>query len=145
MPIPSSLVTMVSRSRRTEGGVYSTPKTVLGFYAGVLAIVELGVVAAIGVLATQKELRHLVPWVLAFGAVILVLLIGVVVAINVKAPMKLQLGQVSGRDLIEYERMTLGDSIAGDYVEELPPTLRGGLSGGPPGLPKPPDDQDLEL
>jgi len=134
---------MASRFRRREGGAYSAPKTVLGFYAGVLALLELGVVSAIAVLATQKELRHLVPWVLGFGALVLVALVAVVVAINIRAPMKLQLGQVSAHDLIEYERITLGDSVAGDYVEELPairPITPDTISE----LPKPPDDQDVD-
>jgi hypothetical protein len=94
-------------------------------------------------LATQHELRYIIPWVLGFGAIVLVLLIAVVVAINVRAPMKLQLGQITGRELIEYERMTLGDSISGEYIEEFPRTIR--LGGIPPQvgeLPKSVDDQE---
>ncbi len=107
----------------------------LGFYAGVLGIIEAGVVGAIAVLATQKELRHLILWVLIFGGVVLIALIGVVVAMNIKSPMKLQLGQVTGRELIEYERMTLGDSASGEYVKEVPVSRLppGGLPGLEPG------------
>lgn len=56
----------------------------------------------------------------------LVTLIGVVVAMNVKAPMKLQLGQVTGRDYIAYERMTLGNSTTGEYVEDVPVVISAG-------------------
>jgi hypothetical protein len=134
---------MASRLRRTQGGTYSAPKTVLGFYAGVLAILEVGVVSAIGVLASQHALLYLVPWVLAFGAIVLVLLIAVVVAINIKAPMKLQLGQVSGQELIEYERLTLGDSIAGDHTEEITVRRGGEAPALPPiELPQSVDDQE---
>jgi hypothetical protein len=132
--IPASLAHVAIRMRQTQGEEHSAPKTVLGFYATVLAILEVGVVGAVAVLASQKELRYLIPWVLGFGAIVLVILIGIVVAINVRAPMKLQLGQVTGRELIEYEHMTLGDSLSGEYVAEVPirpnidPPQRGELS-----------------
>jgi hypothetical protein len=106
--------------RGTKQGEYSSPRTVLGFYAGVLAILEAGVVGASAVLASQDSLHYLVPWVLAFGGVVLVGLIGVVIAINVRDPTKLQLGQISGREFIDYHRMTLGDSAGGEYIEEVP-------------------------
>jgi hypothetical protein len=107
--------------RRTQAGEYTTPKTVLGFYAGVLAILELGVIGALTILATDEDLHHLIPWTLAFAAVTLIGLIAIVVAINVKDPTKLQLGRVTGREFLDYQRVTRGDSIGGEYVEELPP------------------------
>jgi hypothetical protein len=116
---------------------------VLGFYAAVLAILEAGVIGVIAVLATQHSLRYLVPWVLGFGAVVLVLLLVIVVLMNLIAPMKLQLGQVTGRELIEYERLTLGDSIGGDFVQDVP-TIRSPLVQPPePGqLEQPQEDQE---
>lgn len=121
MPLAGSLAVVASRLRRTEGGAYSAPRTVLVFYASVLAIIELGVVGAIGVLATQQGLRYLVPWVLLFGAIVLVALIGVVVAMNLKAPMKLQLQPVTGQEFIQHERLTLGDSNTSEFREDIVP------------------------
>ncbi len=101
-------------------GEYAAPKTVLGFYGAVLAIVEAGVIGALAVLATNDSLHYLVPWVFGFAAVVLITLIGVVVTMNIRDPAKLQLGRVTAREYIEVQRMTLGDSIAGSYVEEVP-------------------------
>lgn len=112
LPYPDSLAGVLSGFRRTQG--------VLAFYATVLGLVEAGVVGVTAILADKEELRYLIPWVLAFGAIVLVGLIGVVVVLNVRTPMKLQLGQVSGRELIEYEQMTLGNSASGEYVERVP-------------------------
>lgn len=111
---------MATHIRKTEGGEHSEPKTVLGFYATVVGIVELGVVGAVVALSTDKELRYLVPWVLGFGGLALVTLIGIVVWMNIKAPMKLQLGRVSGREFIAHEQMTLGNSTTGEYLENVP-------------------------
>jgi hypothetical protein len=134
---------MAERFRTTQSGEHSEPKTVLGFYASVLAIVEVGVVAAIAVLASQKELRHLIEPVLIFGGVVLVALIGVVVTINVRAPMKLQLGKVTGREYIEYEQMTLGNSITGEYIERVPRSVTSGAELSPPTTPETDKDEDI--
>jgi hypothetical protein len=112
-------------SRETRRGEYSAPRTVLGFYAGVLAILEAGVVGVLAVLATQDSLRDLIPYVLAFAGAVLVGLIVVVVAMNLKDPSKLQLSPMTGQEFIDYQRFTLGDSIGGDYVEEVPVVRRG--------------------
>ena len=100
----------------------------LGFYAAVLVILEAGVVGSTAVLATESSLHYLIPWTLGFGALVLIGLIGVVVAMNVRDPTKLQLGRVSGREFLDYQRVTRGDSIAGEYVEEIPEAI-------PPALP----------
>ncbi len=97
------------------------PRTVLGFYAVLLGLVETGVVAILLVLASQQDLHHLVPWVIGFGAVIFVAIIAVVVAMNVIDPTKLQLEPMKGREFLDYQRVTRGDSIGGDYIEKKNP------------------------
>lgn len=114
------LVEMANLIKRSGQGEYAAPKTVLGFYGAVLAILEAGVIGTLAVLATNKSLHYLIPWVCGFGALILMALIVVVVAMNIRDPSKLQLGQVTAREYIEVQRMTLGDSIAGAYTEEVP-------------------------
>lgn len=39
---------------------------------------------------------------------------------NVRDPTKLQLGEVKGKDFLEHQQITRGDSIAGEYVEAVP-------------------------
>jgi hypothetical protein len=113
VPIPP----ITSIFRASKGNEHSAPKTVLGFYAGLLALLEAGVIASLVVLASQDDLHYLIPWVAGFGGVVFVGIVGVVVAINVVDPTKLQLGQVTGREFIDYQQITRGDSIGGDYIE----------------------------
>ncbi len=105
-------VTELSRamqSRRTEN-----PKTVLAFFATVLGLVLTAVVAAAAVLAGKESLSHLVPWVLGFGGLASVALVGGVLTLAVLDPSKLMLGQVTGTEYAEIQRVTLGDSRTGE-------------------------------
>jgi len=86
----------------------------------VLIILEAGVVALSAVLAADGDLHYLIPWLLLFGAVLLVAIIAIVVVMNIRDPTKLQLEGVTGREFIAYQRITRGDSIAGEYVERVP-------------------------
>jgi len=113
---------MAAIFRTTRGNEYSSPRTVLGFYAGVLIILEVGVVAVVAFLASQNDLHHLIPWAMAFGAVAFLGIVVVVVSINFRDPTKLQLGQMTGREFVDYQRVTRGDSIGGEYVEPPPGT-----------------------
>jgi hypothetical protein len=110
--------------RQTKTGQYSAPQTVLGFYALVLVIVEAGLLGVLVILSSNDSLNFLVPWVLAFAGLILIALLGVVVTMNVRDPTKLQLGEVKGKDFLEHQQITRGDSIAGEYVEAVPSSAR---------------------
>ncbi len=92
----------------------TTPKTILGYCALVLGIAAFACVAAAGVLAQEPALHRYIPWVLGFFALAFFGTVGCVIAITLKDPTKLQLGQVTGRDYIENRRLTLGDSTRGE-------------------------------
>jgi hypothetical protein len=100
----------------------STPKTALAFYAGLLVIVVAAVAVAAGICATSSSLHYLVPWVLLFGAVSLVVIVGVVIWLNVKDPSKLQLGEVTSRDYVQIQQAKAirGNSIGGEFKEAKP-------------------------
>jgi len=106
-------------------GQFSAPQTVLGFYAGVLIILEAGLIGVLIILAAYS-LDSLIPWTLGFAGLVLIALLGVVVTMNVIDPAKLQLGEVKGKDFLEHQQVTRGDSIAGEYVE---PSPLGGIPG----------------
>ncbi len=95
---------------------FPSPRTVLGFYAAVLVILEAGVVGTVGILAAHTGLAYLVPWVLGFAALVLVALIVVVVLMNWLAPAKLQLSPMTGGEYLDWMRLTLGDSTTGEKV-----------------------------
>ncbi|HEU5142976.1 MAG TPA: hypothetical protein VFU04_07460 [Solirubrobacterales bacterium] len=111
---------MASILQGARKGEFTSPKTVLGFYAGVLVIVEAGVGGACLILATDKDLHYLIPWVLGFGGIALIGVMAVVIAMNFRDPTKLQLGRVTGREFLAYQRVTKGDSIAGEYIDKVP-------------------------
>jgi hypothetical protein len=104
----------------TKSEEYSAPKTVLGFCAVVLGIVATACVAATGVLASRDSTDGYALLPLAFFALFTVAMFVAVWWVLVKDPIKLQLGHVTGREYIDYQKLTLGDSIAGDEVRTLP-------------------------
>lgn len=96
---------------------YSKPKTILGFFAIVLAILGTTCSIIIGVMSHSKELHIFIPWILGFLAIIFVAtLVGVFITAW-KDPTILMLGQVTGQDYITNRRLTLGDSEQGEYIE----------------------------
>lgn len=106
------------RSNRTEN-----PKTVLAFFATVLGIVLTAVVLATGLLVRQGGYEGAVIAVLVFGGGLAVLLIGAVFTLTLKDPSKLMLGQVTGTEYAEIQRVTLGDSSSGERTAALLPVL----------------------
>lgn len=106
------------RSNRTEN-----PKTVLAFFATVLGIVLTAVVLATGLLVRKGGYESAVTAVLVFGGALAVLLIGAVFTLTVKDPSKLMLGQVTGTEYAEIQRVTLGDSSSGERTATLLPGM----------------------
>jgi hypothetical protein len=100
-------------------GEFKSPKTVLGFFAGMVGIAASVMVLTIWLVERTASLRYIVPSVLiAFLAIFLLVLISVMV-IALKDPSKLMLGQISGRDYAEIQKITLGDSSSGERVERM--------------------------
>lgn len=116
MPGPELMRAM--RSNRTEN-----PKTVLAFFATVLGIVLAAVVVAVGLLVRANGPEGTVVGVLIFGGVIATLLITAVFVLTVLDPSKLMLGQVTGTEYAEIQRVTLGDSSTGERTAALLPSL----------------------
>jgi hypothetical protein len=100
-------------------GEYRSPRTVLGFFAGMVGIAATVLIFVIWLLEKSANLRYLIPIVLTvFLAIFLFVLVGVML-IALKDPSKLMLGQISGRDYAEIQRVTLGDSRSGEHVENV--------------------------
>jgi hypothetical protein len=97
----------------------SNPRTVLGFYAGVLAIVLAGDVTAVGILASNKVATSLIPWLLGFAALLVLLLLTGVFIVTLIDPSKLMLGQITGTEYANIHRIVLGDSDSGQRLETV--------------------------
>lgn len=120
---------------------YKKPKTVLGFFAIVLAILGTTGSAIVGLLSRTEPLHSAVPWVLAFlGFVFLGTLVGVFVTAW-RDPTILMLGQVSGEDYLANRRLTLGDSDEGEYIDVSRVTQSEVITDQPAGLPEPKADE----
>lgn len=98
---------------------FRAPKTILGFFAILLAILASGGVCAIGVIIKVPALLGFVAPILIFLAVVFVVtLLGVFITAW-KDPTILMLGQVSGEVYLEVHRQQLGDSSSGEYAEKM--------------------------
>ena len=104
-------------------GVFKTPKTILGFFAIVLAILFIGAIWIVAILAADPNLHCLIlPILLFLAAVLLLVLIGIFVTAW-KDPTILMLGQVTGEVYLQYRQLKLGDSFQGESIEDI--TVRG--------------------
>jgi hypothetical protein len=75
------------------------------------------------------------------------LLLVVVVVAMMKDPTRLMLGEVTGREFIEYHQLTQGDSHRGESVEPLRPIQGDGVivaAKASLALPEPPKQDDQE-
>lgn len=102
-----------------RGGTYRSPKTILGFFAIVVGLVLAAVVTTVAVLARAESLHALIPWILGFAAILVVVVLAGIFFTAWKDPTVLMLGQITGHDYIENRKLTLGDSIAGEYIEDV--------------------------
>lgn len=105
-------VTNGVRHRRTEN-----PRTILAFYATVLGLVLAAIVGAVVALASTRIYVEAIPWLLVFGgALALLMLVGVFVVAH-RDPSKLMLGQVTGTEYVEIQRLTVASNqSAGDVL-----------------------------
>lgn len=119
------------------------PRTVLGFYATVAGLFLSSDVAAIAVLASTDKYVGAIPYLLLAGVVVFLTIVGGVFYLNVKAPPKLMLGQITGREYAQIEQIALGDSLRGERfapaIEEGPQVLEL-----PAGAPENADDRELD-
>ena len=106
-------------AQQVRTGSYRAPKTILGFFAVVVALVLTGVGAATGILSRVEALHHLIVWVLGFGALIVVAVLLCVFITAWKDPTALMLGQISGHEYIENRKLALGDSESSEYTEAV--------------------------
>ncbi len=90
------------------------PRTVLAYYGAITGLVLGGVVGAVSTLAATGVSTYLIPWLLGFGALIVVAVLVGVFVVMLKDPSRLMLGQVSGREYAEIQQVRLGDSVRGE-------------------------------
>jgi hypothetical protein len=64
-------------------------------------------------------MTNLIPWVLIIAFGFLVLLVGVVILVMLRDPSRLMLGQITGSEFVQVQRMLLGDSVRGEHEEAV--------------------------
>src|SRR5687768_9221322 len=107
-------MTLREATRVVAAANYRAPKTILGFFALVVAILSSSTVVVIGIIAHVPALHRLIIPVLLLLAAIAAAAIGGVIVTAWKDPTILMLGEISGRIYIANRRLTLGDSALGD-------------------------------
>ena len=101
-------------TKAVQGRQTVNPRTVLGFLATVLGLVLAASISGIAIIASTKVATYLIPWLLLFCAILSVCLIAGVFIVTVLDPSRLMLGQVTGTEYAEIQKMVLGDSIRGE-------------------------------
>lgn len=104
-----TVATDMFRQRRTEN-----PRTVLAFFGTAIGLVLAACVSAVAALASTGTSTYLIPWILAFGALVSVLLVLAILKIVLTDPSKLMLGQVTGQEYARIQQLILGDSTHGE-------------------------------
>lgn len=97
------------KSKRTEN-----PKTILGFYAIIVGILAAGGVSVTVVTTVVGDPRGILLPVLVFIALVIVALLVIVIILNFRDPSRLMLGKVTGDEYVDIQKITLGDSNAGE-------------------------------
>ena len=124
-------ITNAFRSRQTI-----SPRSVLGYFATVLASLLTASIPAIAILASHEDWSYLIPWILIFDAAVVLLLIAGPFIVAMIDPSKLMLTHVTGTEYAVIQQGSLvGDSRMGEVqtgtravLTEDAPTIEGNLS-----------------
>jgi hypothetical protein len=106
-------------TRAFRSGERTSPKTVLGFLAIMTSILASAAVLVAWLCSGSSSLHYLIPIILIIFIVIFIAIVVVVLVISWKDPSKLMLGQITGREYVAIQRLTLGDSNAGEHIDSL--------------------------
>lgn len=101
-------------SRRTE-----SPRTILAFHATVIGILLTFALGATATLAWSGSMDWLIPWILGLGFLTASGYAGAVFWVAKDDPSKLMLGQVTGHEYAEIQRVVLGDSTTGERATPI--------------------------
>lgn len=93
------------------------PRTVLGFYATVIGLALGACVFTVATLRSSEQYGWLIPWILAFGGLLVIALVAGVFVISLSDPSKLMLTQVTGSEYAEIQKyVVLGSSATGERI-----------------------------
>lgn len=104
-------------------GEYSRPKTVLGFFAAIVALLVPAGVTLIWLVVTRDKGAANGYIIAALGfiaALVAVIVIGVIVVMW-RDPSRLMLGTISGREYWRIQQLTQGDNVTGERTEDIGP------------------------
>jgi hypothetical protein len=101
-------------------GNVRSPRTILGFFVLVMAILGITSVGIIKVLADIPTLHNLIPNLLMFGAGVFVFIVLAILITSWFKPERLMLGEVKGEVYLQMLQLHQGDSEAGEVLENIP-------------------------
>jgi hypothetical protein len=112
-------VPLVQLTRALRGGERTSPKTVLGFLALMTSIFAALTISITWLLAGTSSLHYLIPIIVGIFVLFFFLVVLAVVMIAWKDPSKLMLGQITGRDYVLIQQLTMGDNVSGDRTDNI--------------------------
>lgn len=101
-------------------GQLKSPRTILGFFAALMAILGTTTFALVSVLVDIESLQGLIPILLIFGACFFSFISLAILITSWIKPEKLMLGEVKGEVYLQMLQLHQGDSEAGDVIENIP-------------------------
>ncbi|MBU2696213.1 hypothetical protein [Pimelobacter sp. 30-1] len=101
-------------SRSTE-----SPRTILAFHAVVIGLILSFTVGVTTTLAVSGAAVWMIPWVVGVGFLGGVGYAAAVFLVAKDDPSKLMLGQVTGTEYAEIQRVVLGDSSSGEHATPI--------------------------
>jgi hypothetical protein len=110
---------MDENSPAITGGLraaFRSPKTILGFFAALVAILAFATYGITKTLASNPQYQYLVPYVLGFAAGCFVFIAVAILVTAWFAPEKLMLGEITGAAYADLVRLKQGDSKVGEFV-----------------------------
>jgi len=99
---------------------FRSPKTILGFFAALVAILGLTVYGLTKSLGAIPQCQWMVPYVLLFGAGAFTFVALAILFTAWFAPEKLMLGEITGSAYATIMKLKLGDSQRGDVTVVVP-------------------------
>ncbi|MGN5163679.1 hypothetical protein [Aeromonas dhakensis] len=100
-------------------GQVRSPRTILGFFAALTAILGVIIFGLVRILADVSALQWLIPILLIFGGSAFTFIALAILITSWVKPERLMLGEVKGEVYLQMLQLHQGDSSSGEVIEQI--------------------------
>lgn len=104
-------------------GQFRAPRTILGFFAALTAILGVTLFALVKIFADVEPLRAFIPLLLLFGGGFFSFIALAILITSWIKPERLMLGEVKGEVYLQMLQLRQGDSETGEIIEHISVSL----------------------